>query len=116
MAHAQTLEQDALIDVEAEILRYLWYEGKATPNALAEALRQELPLLYEGIEDLTKRGLIFEFLVAPQAGESIYCLTRRAHRRIQKALQGHNRYRLRTFWDALRYEQKLLHAVFELDA
>ena len=121
MTHVQTLDQDALIDVEAEILRYLWYEGKATPTALFEALGPErdlpLPLLHEGIEDLAARGLIFEFIMAPQAGEeSIYCLTRRAHRRIQEALRGYHRYRLRAFWDALRYEQKLLHTVFQLDS
>lgn len=119
MTHAETLEREALIDVEAEILRYLWYEGKATPTALFKALGPERdpPLLHEGIEDLAARGLIFEFIVAPEAGqESIYCLTRRAHRRIQEALRGYNRYRLRAFWEALRYEQKLLHTVFQLDA
>ncbi len=118
MTDIQT-QPDALLDVEAEILRHLWYEGKATPTALSEALgpERDLSLLHEGIEDLAARGLIFEFIMAPQAGEeSIYCLTRRAHRRIQEALRGYNRYRLRGFWDALRYEQKLLRTVFQLDS
>lgn len=119
MTSVQTLDRDALLDVEAEILRYLWYEGKATPTALLEALgpERDLPLLREGIEDLEERGLIFEFIIAPQAGEeSIYCLTRRAHRRIQEALRGYTRYRLRGLWDARRYEQKLLRTVFQPDS
>jgi predicted ArsR family transcriptional regulator len=112
----QTLSCEKRLDVEAEILRHLWYEGQATPRSLAGALQQTLPVLRDCLQDLTQRGLVFEFLLSPQSrDDSIYCLTRRAIRKIQKALQGYSRYRLRSFWEALRREQRLLRSIFEVD-
>jgi len=108
--------REELLDIEAEILRYLWYEGRATPLALAGKLQKSLPVLYDCLEDLARRECVFEFLPSYQRPDaSIYCLTRRAYRTIQKALRGYSRYKLKSFWDALKREERLFQALFELE-
>ncbi len=103
------LSDEERLAVEAEILRRLWHEGRGTPRGLAQALERGLPVLHDCLQDLARRGFVFEFLASPQGrDDSIYCLTRRATRRIQRALQGYSRYRLRSFWEALARERGLL--------
>lgn len=116
MTDMQTLSPEEQLDVKAEILRHLWYEGQATPEGLVDAFRYDRDVLQSCLEDLAHRGLIFEFLLSPRGPDhSVYCLTRRATRRIQGALRGYSRYKLKSFWEALKQEQRLLHSIMELD-
>ncbi len=109
MSQTQTLGPEHQLHLEAEILRHLWYEVQATPVALSGALRQPLPILHECLEDLIRRRCVYQFWPSPDDPDaSVYCLTRRAHRHIQQALQTYTRYKLRSYWDALRREQTLL--------
>jgi len=108
MAQIQTLSREEQLGIEAEILRHLWYEGQATPLALSEALHRPLPIMHECLEDLSQRGFIYEFWTSPQGRDlSVYRLTGRTHRVIQRELQGYSRYKLKSFWDALKREERL---------
>jgi predicted ArsR family transcriptional regulator len=108
MVETQTLSREEQLNIEAEILRHLWYEGQATPLALSEALRRSLPILYECLEDLSRRGFIYQFWPAPQGRDlSVYRLTHQTQSVIQKELQGYSRYKLKSFWDALKREERL---------
>ncbi len=116
MTDMQTLSPEEQLNVKAEILRHLWYEGQATPEGLVGALHRDRDVLHGCLEDLVHRGLIFEFLLSPQnPNRSVYCLTRRATRRIQQALRGYTRYRLKCFWDALKQERRLLDSIMAFD-
>lgn len=102
----QTLSFEERLDVQAEILRHLWYEGHATPARLAGVLGQSRPSLYEGLDELLNNGVIFQFLRSPKGRDvSVYCLTRKTRSRIEKLLQGYSRYRLKSVWNALKREQ-----------
>lgn len=106
MPQTSTLSRDRRLDIQAEVLRHLWYEGKATPRVLARVLGRSLPALDECLDDLVRRGFIFQFIRSPQGHHaSIYCLTQRTRRKIEKALADCSRYRLKSFWDNLMREQ-----------
>lgn len=94
------------LDREAEILRHLWYEGKTTPLTIASLLELDLITVYEYIEDLAMRGFLFKFFTSPQGKDfSVYCLTKRVHRKLQDNLRGYSRYKLRSFWMSFQREE-----------
>lgn len=104
----QELDREKQMALEAEILRHLWYEAQATPLILSGRLQQPLPILYECLEDLIRRGFIYQFWPAPEGPDaSVYCLTHRARRAIKQALQDYPRYKLQGFWEALKREQRM---------
>lgn len=111
----QTRDREEQLNIETEILRYLWYESHATPMTLSGTLHRSLPILYDCLEDLIHRQCIFEFWPSPQGPDtSVYCLTRRAHRKLEEALRGYSRYKLKSFWDALKRERQLWTAHLQL--
>ncbi|OGF53272.1 MAG: hypothetical protein A2Z21_01150 [Candidatus Fraserbacteria bacterium RBG_16_55_9] len=115
MMEIQTINREEQLSLESEILRHLWYEGHATPALLSGVLNQSLPLLYDCLEDLIRRQCIYQFWLSPQGQDaSVYCLTRRAHRKLQTALHGYSRYKLKSFWDAMKREQHLWVAHLQL--
>jgi hypothetical protein len=94
------------LDREAEILRHIWYEGKTTPITLAGLLDLELTTVYQCIEDLSLRGIMFKFFDSPQGKDfSVYCLTKKIHRILQENLEGTSRYKLRKFWMSFQREE-----------
>lgn len=108
MMETPVINREEQLTLEAEILRHLWYEGYATPATLSGVLNQSLPLLYDCLEDLIRRQCIYQFWLSPEGQDvSVYCLTRRAHRKLHEALRGYSRYKLKSFWDALKREQYL---------
>ncbi|MBI1729554.1 hypothetical protein HY229_02660 [Candidatus Acetothermia bacterium] len=95
----ELLQETDQLSIEAEILRHIWYESTATPLQLSRELKHDLNVVYDCMDDLMDRGCIYQFWSSPQGLErSIYCLTRRVHRRLQDALKAYSRYRLREFW------------------
>jgi hypothetical protein len=108
MIETQTIHSEERLSLEAEILRHLWYEGHATPVVLSSTLHRSLPFLHDCLDDLMRRRCIYQFFSSPQGRDaSIYCLTRRAQQVLQEALKGYSRYKLKSFWDALKREQRL---------
>jgi len=115
MIETITPDQEEQLNIEAEILRYLWYEGQATPLALSGVLGRSLPILHRCLEDLTNRGCIYRFWPSPQGEDvSVYCLTRRFRRVIEGALRHYSRYKLRSFWDALKREEHLWNTLLQV--
>lgn len=108
MIETETIYDEEQLDIEAEILRHLWYEGHATPVVLAGMLNQSLPLMHHCLEELIRRRCVYLFFPSPDGRDtSIYCLTRRAHRKLHGSLKGYSRYKLKSFWDALRRDERL---------
>lgn len=99
MQLTKSLDPDQKLDIEAEILRHLWYEGKANPNTLSIELEQDPNVIEVCLNDLVDRACVYRFFEIPEDDDhSIYCLTKRSHKRLQLALRGFGRYRLRSFW------------------
>ena len=99
---------DAQLDLQADVLRQLWYAGHATPLALRDVLEQSLPQITDVLDELARRGFIFQFIrgsTEQHPNDATYCLTRAARRRIETMLSRTTRYRLRRSWDALRREE-----------
>ena len=96
---------DDFLDIEAEILRQIWYEGKANPASLSIVLEQDPNIVHACLNDLIERACVYLFYESPDDEDlSIYCLTKRAHNRLQLALRGFGRYRLRSFWMSFNKE------------
>jgi len=108
MIEIEVLHPEQQLEIEAEILRHLWYEGQATPAVLCAMLNQSLSVMYYCLEDLVRRRCVYQFFLSPEGQDSsVYCLTRRAQRKLQEALRGYSRYKLKSFWDALKRDERL---------
>jgi len=99
MPSTTTLEFADQLDIEAEILRSIWYEGKATPDDLSRELNQDPLMIDTCLDDLVQRNCIFQYF-KPESGhdDAIYCLTKRANRKLERSLVDYDRYKLRAFW------------------
>ncbi len=99
MQEAKASREDQQLDIEAEILRHIWYEGKATPHLLSGALHHNAAVIDLCLKDLIDRGCVYQFWLSPQGHDfSVYCLTKRVQRRLKEALKDFSRYKLKNFW------------------
>ena len=105
MKTIERLDLEQQLDIEAEILRHIWYEGKASPSNLSIELEQDPNIVCSCLDDLVTRACVYEFVEAPEDGDnSIYCLTKRAKLKLHDALKGFGRYKLKTFWMSFNRE------------
>lgn len=106
MATSPTVDEQ--LDLQADILRQLWYAGHATPLALSHVVGQSLPQVFDALDELIARGYVFQFIRGSRDNRSTdatYSLTRAARYRIEAMLARTPRYRLWRTWDALRREE-----------
>ena len=101
------LSKEELLQVEAELLHSLWYDGAASVLRLERRLGRPPSELLEGLEDLMRREhvyLLWPSLHSPL--QSVYYLTTKMRKRIAAMLKETPRYRMRVFWELLCREQE----------
>ncbi len=105
------LPKEELLQLEAELLYSLWYDGAASVLRLEQRLGRPSAELLEGLEDLMRREyvyLLWPSLTSPL--QSVYYLTTKLRKRIAAMLKETPRHRMRVFWELLRREEEGLPA------
>jgi DNA-binding MarR family transcriptional regulator len=99
--------KEELLQVEAELLYSLWYDGAASVVRLEQRLGRPSTELLEALEDLIRRGYVYlhwPSLTSPL--QSVYYLTTRLRKKIAAMLKETPRYRMKVFWELLCREEE----------
>ncbi len=102
-------EIDRRLELEAQVLFYLWAEGATSFRRLLELLKVQQPAAQAAIVSLSSKGYVYRLFESPgdEAG-SIYYLTSSARDRLRRLFQGDPRYYLQQLWHALKREETKL--------
>lgn len=101
------LPREELLQLEAELLHSLWYDGAASVLRLERRLGRPSAELLEGLEDLMRKEYVYVHwpsLYNPL--QSVYYLTTKVRKRIAAMLKDAPRYRMKIFWELLCREQE----------
>lgn len=99
--------KEELLQLEAELLHSLWYDGAASVLQLERRLGHPSAELLEGLEDLMRKEYVYVHwpsLYSPL--QSVYYLTTKVRKRIAAMLTNTPRYRMKIFWELLCREQE----------
>ncbi len=107
METATGLPKEELLQLEAELLYSLWYDGAASILRLEQRLGRPATALLEGIEDLMRRGYVYlHWPSSLDPLQSVYYLTTKLRKKIAAMLKETPRYRMRVFWELLCREEE----------
>lgn len=99
--------KEELLQLEAELLHSLWYDGAASVIRLEQRLGRPSIDVLEGIEDLMRREYVYLHWPSPQSPlQSVYYLTTKLRKKIAAMLREAPRHRMRVFWELLRREEE----------
>lgn len=101
------LSKEELLQLEAELLHSLWYDGAASVLRLEQRLGRPAADLLEGLEDLMRKEYVYVHwpsLYNPL--QSVYYLTTKLRKRITAMLKDAPCYRMKIFWELLCREQE----------
>jgi len=101
------LPTEERLQLEAELLHSLWYDGAASVVRLERRLGRSPTDLLEGIEDLVRRDYVYLHWPSPQSPlHSVYYLTTRLRKKIAAMLKDTRRHRMKIFWELLCREEE----------
>ncbi len=101
------LPKEELLQLEAELLHSLWYDGAASVLRLEQRLGRPCAELLEGLEDLIRREYVYLHWPALQNPlQSVYYLTTKLRKKIAAMLKDTPRYRMKLFWELLCREEE----------
>lgn len=94
------------MQLAAEILHSLWYDGAASGLRLERRLGRSASAIMECLEDLMQNNYVYLHWPSPDGAlQSVYYLTWWLRRAIRKILQASPRYRMRIWWELLCREE-----------
>lgn len=101
-----TLPREEQLQLQAEILHSLWYEGAASALRLADRLGRPAAVIMECLQELSdKHYLYIHWPSTEGALQSVYYLRWWLRRAIRQILKDSSRYRMRLWWELLRREE-----------
>ncbi|MCI2430843.1 hypothetical protein LM602_07205 [Candidatus Acetothermia bacterium] len=106
METALRLSREERLQLQADILHSLWYEGAASALRLADRLGRSSDLILECLQDLTDRHYIYIHWPSTEGAlQSVYYLRWWLRRAICQILKDSPRYRMRLWWELLCREE-----------
>jgi hypothetical protein len=101
------LPKEELLQLEAELLHSLWYDGAASVLRLERRLGRPSAELLEGLEDLMRREYVYLHWPSLQNPlQSVYYLTTKLRKKISAMLKETPRHRMKVFWELLCREEE----------
>lgn len=101
-----TLAKEERLQLQAEILHSLWYDGAASALRLERRLGRPCALILDCLQDLTNREYLYIHWPSPEsASHSVYYLRWWLRRAIRQMLKDSPRYRMRLWWELVCREE-----------
>lgn len=106
METALKLPHEERLQLQAEILHSLWYEGAASALRLARRLGRSSDLILECLQELTDKHYLYVHWPSTEGAlQSVYYLRWWLRRAIRQMLKESPRYRMRLWWELLCREE-----------